>query len=398
MKITPDVILRASSFLNPCGEREIDLHGRHISYIHNLAILNDKYGCINLADNRIEALENFPKFMNLRWILIPNNRISRIDKNISQCIPNLSVLILSDNHIALLSEIDKLRNCKHLTVLNLDGCPVQKCENYRLYVIYKLPRLITLDNNRIYGKERAEATAKFGSIKGSKYIKDLADQAVLMSEENHKVMASSAELTAVQKKVLRSAVMNATTPAEVERIEAMIKSGIVEDTVIRNNLVGNSKDINHEDSTDSIASTAVKEHAAAPLSSTNLSSGSTTDVSKAASSSEASAEIPKGLKRALSDNDETETSGKYNEFVNTNDKKKLKMVDGSPEAPSLDDNAAEDNSVKKDEVKSAVVDIDWVNGLRVLDLKKELKKRKVDPKGKKADLQRQLIEAMTVET
>ncbi len=64
--------------------------------------------------SRIERLDNFPKLRRLKWILASNNAVSRIQDNLVNTLPNLKVLVLSNNRISVLSEIDKLKGLRYV--------------------------------------------------------------------------------------------------------------------------------------------------------------------------------------------------------------------------------------------------------------------------------------------
>ncbi len=65
MRITADLLLRTEVFLNPLQQREISLRGLKIPAIENLAVLQDQVDTIDLSDNEIKKLENFPKMTRL---------------------------------------------------------------------------------------------------------------------------------------------------------------------------------------------------------------------------------------------------------------------------------------------------------------------------------------------
>lgn len=63
--------------------------------------------------------------------------------------PNLTTLILTSNNLAELGDLAPLKECQKLTFLSLLDNPVTRKDNYRLYVIFSMPRLRFLDFRRV---------------------------------------------------------------------------------------------------------------------------------------------------------------------------------------------------------------------------------------------------------
>lgn len=226
MRLTAEVIRSARIFLNPLQEREIDLRGLKIPALENLGALLDQVDVVDLTDNEIEVLENFPKLKRLKWLLLSNNRVSRLREGIEEAIPDLRVLVLANNRVNLMSEIDKIAKFTHLEVLNLMDNPVRNQKHYRLYVIHKIPSLVILDHDRVRAKEREEAAEMFGTASGQAFMSKVQQQGEAMKQE---VASEGVALTAEQKQVLAVVLAQATTQAEIERLERMLKAGIVPD-------------------------------------------------------------------------------------------------------------------------------------------------------------------------
>ena len=101
VKITSELISRSNQYLNPVKEFQLDLRGHKISAIENLSATNDQFGCLDLSENSITKLENFPKLNRLRSILLINNRISKIEPNFGKECIYLENLILTNNKVRL---------------------------------------------------------------------------------------------------------------------------------------------------------------------------------------------------------------------------------------------------------------------------------------------------------
>jgi U2 small nuclear ribonucleoprotein A' len=164
MRITSELIESCYQYTNKAtSDRELRLRALKIEAIENLGATLNQFDCFDLSDNYIRKLENFPLLPRLKCLLLNNNRIFKIAKNLDQSIPNLERLILTSNSIQELGDIDPLSNLKNLKVLSLLDNPVTNKNNYRLYVIHKLPNLKLLDFNKVKQKEREQAMALFES-------------------------------------------------------------------------------------------------------------------------------------------------------------------------------------------------------------------------------------------
>jgi len=139
-RLTADLILRSPSYLNPLKEREIDLRGNKIAVIENLGATQDQYDCLDLSDNEISKLENFPLLNRLRTLLASNNQINRV-VSLGESLPHLETLVLNNNKMTNLSDLDSIADLPNLRTLSLIDNIVTKKQHYRLYIIHKLPKL-----------------------------------------------------------------------------------------------------------------------------------------------------------------------------------------------------------------------------------------------------------------
>ena len=140
----------------------------------------DQYDTLNMNDNDLKKIENFPYFQRLKILYFANNRIRRIAPDFVQNVPNLEVrncethqilqiliiiiynnrkiarktppkiphqvlfvtflkeLVLSNNELKELPDIDVLKSLEKLEYLSLMGCPMTALNNYRLYVIFRV--------------------------------------------------------------------------------------------------------------------------------------------------------------------------------------------------------------------------------------------------------------------
>lgn len=224
MRLSPDILLRAENYLNPVKEREINLRGFKFSLIENISVLQDQFDVIDLSDNEIRKLENFPKMQRLSTILLNNNYVSRISSQ-GEFLVNLQTLVLTNNRISNFSEIDNIASFTKLTLLSLIDNPVTKKESYRLYTIFKIPSLKSLDFRKVRKEERTQATALFTSTTGQALLTTISQE----QSQTQAAIASrkgiTATLTDAQKSQIRDAIAAASTPEEMDRIEKQLRAG-----------------------------------------------------------------------------------------------------------------------------------------------------------------------------
>jgi len=83
---------------------------------------------IDLTDNDIATLGNFPLSSHLTTLLLARNRISNIQPTLSRSIPNLTILSLTQNRISNLADLEPLVALKKLTHLSLLDNPITSKE------------------------------------------------------------------------------------------------------------------------------------------------------------------------------------------------------------------------------------------------------------------------------
>ena len=83
---------------------------------------------IDFTDNDITSLSNFPLSPRLSTLLLARNRISQIQPNLAESIPNLTTLVLSANNVTELADLDPLRRFGKLAHLTLIENPVTRKE------------------------------------------------------------------------------------------------------------------------------------------------------------------------------------------------------------------------------------------------------------------------------
>jgi U2 small nuclear ribonucleoprotein A' len=152
----------------------------YLQHFYDFALLQDQFDTIDLSDNEIVKLENFPYLNRLGTLLVNNNRITRINPNLggervisclvsayiyqlcnllhsslfwgfcyAEFLPKLHTLVLTNNRLTNLAEIDPLASLPKLQYLSLLDNTVTKQPDYRLYVIHKLKHLRLLDFKKV---------------------------------------------------------------------------------------------------------------------------------------------------------------------------------------------------------------------------------------------------------
>jgi len=239
-RLTADLILRAPSFINPVKERQLDLRGKMISAIENLGATQDQYDTIDFSDNEIGKLENFPLLQRLQTILLNNNHIGKIAPGLSESLPKLDTLILTNNRIVNLADLDPLSDLTSLKTLSLIDNVVTKKPYYRLYVVHKLPNLRLLDFKKIKEKERAESVKMFGpplKVVKKKGKKPQQQQQNTFTPGQPSASASTptpaptpappkvVTETPADQLIIKAAIQSAKTMEDVQRVERLLKTG-----------------------------------------------------------------------------------------------------------------------------------------------------------------------------
>ncbi|XWS29999.1 hypothetical protein CRYUN_Cryun24cG0080200 [Craigia yunnanensis] len=202
VKLTADLIWKSPHFFNALKERELDLRGNKIAVIENLGATEDQFDTIDLSDNEIVKLDNFPYLSRLGTLLINNNRITRINLNIGEFLRKLHSLVLTNNRLVNLVEIDPLSSLPKLQFLSLLDNNITKKPNYRLYVIHKLKSLRVLDFKKVKAKVPN--------------VSEVAEE-----EQMPKLVAPIPE----QIIAIKAAIVNSQTLEEVARLEKALKTG-----------------------------------------------------------------------------------------------------------------------------------------------------------------------------
>lgn len=219
MRITLDLILNAPQTINPALDRELSLRAYKIPVLENLGATNNAFDALNLSDNDLSRLNHMPPLNRLRSLLLANNYITRISPDFFTPIPNLRVLILTNNRLADLADLEPVFGCTKLERLSLLDNPVSQRVHYRYFTIFKAPAsLRILDFARIKEKERRAADALFAGERGEALLKDIAPKKVHVEEAEDQAAGDTIA-------AIKAAIASATSLEEIQRLEKALKSG-----------------------------------------------------------------------------------------------------------------------------------------------------------------------------
>uniref|UniRef100_A0A7S3VWC4 Uncharacterized protein n=1 Tax=Strombidinopsis acuminata TaxID=141414 RepID=A0A7S3VWC4_9SPIT len=231
MRLTLELLQQADQGLNAAKQRQLLLRGMKIPSIENLGGTNDAFECMDLSDNDLIKLANFPPLKRLHSLFLMNNRISRIDPECFDPLPNLRSVVLTGNKLEKLVDLEPLFKLKFLEHLSVMENPVTKVKHYRPYMVSKCSKsLRILDFNRIKDKERKAASLLFAGERGQKLMLEIAPPRVV-GKETSAAPAAGAKAGPAPEVIerIKKAIAEAETIEEVTRLERALKSGILPD-------------------------------------------------------------------------------------------------------------------------------------------------------------------------
>ncbi|EFX02898.1 small nuclear ribonucleoprotein a [Grosmannia clavigera kw1407] len=217
MRLTADLINASLSYLNPLKERELDLRGHRIPQIENLGVAGPQ-DAIDLTDNDIQVLGNFPLTPRLRSLLLAHNRIAAIQPGLADALPNLTNLTLASNQLSELGDLDPLARLGRLTHLVLLENPVTKREHYRYWVVWRCPTVRFLDFQKIMSTK----SRKFDVVTGVGGRR-AAGGAAGGSDGTSRL--SRIKLTDAERKRLQERIKKASSLEEIARLEKELSEG-----------------------------------------------------------------------------------------------------------------------------------------------------------------------------
>eukprot|EP00658_Telonema_sp_P-2_P080705 TRINITY_DN808_c0_g1_i3.p1 TRINITY_DN808_c0_g1~~TRINITY_DN808_c0_g1_i3.p1 ORF type:complete len:231 (-),score=70.66 TRINITY_DN808_c0_g1_i3:531-1223(-) len=223
MRLTHFLITNSPQFVNCCQDWELELRGHKIPRVENLVATEDQFDTLNMCDNELTKLDNFPLLPRLKTLLCCNNRITRIDGSIGEALVNLHSLVLTSNHLKHLADVDGLAACANLRVLSLVDNDLCTKNHYREYVLFRLPELKVLDFQKVKTAEREAANQLFSGKSGERLLEEIAAARTIVPGQG--LGAGENRLTEAQINEIKAMINRATTIEEVNRLEKALKAG-----------------------------------------------------------------------------------------------------------------------------------------------------------------------------
>lgn len=225
VRLTAEVARDSAAYINPLRQRELCLRSFKIPVIENLGATQDQYQVIDLSDNELLKIDNFPNLTRLEALLLADNRICRISRGLGKALPKLDTLILTNNKLSRFNDLKPLSDIPTLTHVCLLGNPVANTSDYRLFMIHRLPNLKVLDFSKIKQTERQAASAKFGELKLEEEEEE--EEQVTESNTNTFTPGEGLGLTSEERAAIMEKIAAATSLSEIEVLEKQLKAPTV---------------------------------------------------------------------------------------------------------------------------------------------------------------------------
>jgi len=148
--------------------RVLNLSYNNISVIEGLDNLPIKE--LHLKGNKIKQLHGLDKLPHLTLLDVSENSIISLSQ-LEQC-NNLVHLDVSFNCIEYIRQVEYLQNIPWLTSLVLCNNPCEAKELYRLRVLYRLPKLLFLDNSEAVREDKVRAFNLYHSVDGDLSLRE----------------------------------------------------------------------------------------------------------------------------------------------------------------------------------------------------------------------------------
>ncbi|XP_063792051.1 centriolin isoform X2 [Pseudophryne corroboree] len=137
---------------------------------------------LNLSHNRISKIEGLEHLHSLQKLNLSGNEIEHVPAWLGKKVKALNILNLKQNKIFSLQDVSRLKPLKDLTSLFLADNPIANLPHYRLYTIFHLRCLNSLDGQPIVNQERQDAHDRFNIEEVEKLERDLEKKIKEMEE------------------------------------------------------------------------------------------------------------------------------------------------------------------------------------------------------------------------
>ena len=126
--------------------------GHKIPAIENLGVLRDSIDALDLTDNAISSVSNFPLLRRLAHLVLSSNPIRTLSPTLATSLPNLRTLVIAHGALPAtsLAHVGQvLGRCRRLEMLVLKGNPLESEKHYADWLVWNCKRLTSLDYSRI---------------------------------------------------------------------------------------------------------------------------------------------------------------------------------------------------------------------------------------------------------
>lgn len=236
MKITPSLVIDAPEYYvdHFNGKYDVD----KCTVLRNLRLESDSEAMsssfkhigrsthvLDMTNNELVIMPDLHTKADIHTVLLARNQISYLDGKMLP--PGVVNLVLASNNISSLEQLSGLYHSpKSLRNIVLRGNQVCHLQGYREYVLRLLPHLQTLDFDRVTKKDR-EASNKTEAIKASDISKPVNGLKNISRDKSMEIMnLVVSKMSKDKREELNKQLENATSLAEISRIEKLLSGGI----------------------------------------------------------------------------------------------------------------------------------------------------------------------------
>lgn len=225
MRLFPNTVATAVAHSQ---RHTLSLRDLTIPLVENVETLPDIFETLDLTNNEIITLGNFPLLMRTHTVLMARNKVSFIQRNLDSQIPMVKTLSLVNNSLADYATLETLSCLRHLENLYITGNPVMLMEHTREFVIWCLPQLRVLNFERVKQSERLRARELFGDLDEPTALAHKlrnAGKRNTLKEDSDGITHVLKKLSDEEKEQLKQQLKLATSLKEIERIEDALRNG-----------------------------------------------------------------------------------------------------------------------------------------------------------------------------
>lgn len=118
---------------------------------------------LNLANNRIRSIQGLDNLQSLQVLNLNNNLIENIDQTICQ-LKSLKILRIARNELSRLTDVQYLSKLPLLSTLRIEENPLSNHNHSRMFIIYHLQLLKSLDGYEIMPEEKNQSLIVIPSL------------------------------------------------------------------------------------------------------------------------------------------------------------------------------------------------------------------------------------------